>query len=154
MKHSDDVDTAPAALVGDLNLAELGAMAAASGTWIYTASKTRHAPKWRGLRSAGIPIISTWIDEAGPGETASFSDLWSRCVREASTAAALIVYAEAGEVLKGGLVEVGAALGTGKPVFAVGPQPGWTFTHHPLVTVCGSLAEALRRAIVGGRVAE
>ena len=32
---------------------------------IYTASKTKHADKWRALRSAGYPIISTWIDEAG-----------------------------------------------------------------------------------------
>jgi hypothetical protein len=131
----------------DLNLAELGALMHACALFVYTASKTRHAPTWRGLRAAGVPVISTWSDEAGPGETADFSDLWSRCIREASTAAALIVYAEDGDVLKGGFVEVGAALGCGVPVFAVGTQAGWTFTNHPLVTKCGSVAEALRLAL-------
>jgi hypothetical protein len=131
----------------DLNLAELGALMYAAGLFVYTASKTRHAPIWRGLRSAGVPVISTWIDEAGPGETASFSDLWIRCIREASTAGALLVYAEEGDVLKGGFVEVGAALGNGVPVFAVGTQPGWSFTSHPLVTKCASVAEAMGLAL-------
>jgi hypothetical protein len=131
----------------DLNLAELGALAHAAGLRIYTASKTRHAPIWRDLRTAGVPIVSTWIDEAGPGETASFDDLWIRCITEASQAGALIVYAEEGDVLKGAFVEVGAALGHGVPVFAVGTQPGWSFTSHPRVTKCGSLNEALRQAL-------
>lgn len=34
---------------------------------IYFASKTRHAPRWRALRDAGVPTASTWIDEAGEG---------------------------------------------------------------------------------------
>jgi len=111
---------------------------------LYIASKTVHAPKWRELRdSHGYLIISTWIDEAGPGETSSFSDLWRRCVAEASSAAALLVYAEPGEILKGGLVEVGAALGNRVPVFAVGTQPGWSFVNHPLVTECATLDDAL-----------
>lgn len=132
---------------GDLNLAELGALMLAGGVFVYMASKTRHAPTWRGLRAAGVPVISTWIDEAEPGETRDFADLWSRCVREASTASALIVYAEEGDMLKGGFVEVGAALGCGVPVFAVGAQAGWTFTHHPLVTKCENVPEALRLAL-------
>lgn len=38
------------------------------GHAIYTASKTRHADKWRHLRDEiGLPINSTWIDEAGAG---------------------------------------------------------------------------------------
>lgn len=144
MKHGCTVDPS---MGKDLNLAELGALMRAAGVVLYTASKTRHAPTWRGLRAAGVPVISTWIDEAGPGETASFPDLWSRCIREASTASALLVYAEEGDLLKGGFVEVGAALGCGVPVFAVGTQAGWSFTSHPLVTKCESVAEALRLAL-------
>lgn len=34
---------------------------------IYVASKTRHAAKWKALINKGYNIISTWIDEAGPG---------------------------------------------------------------------------------------
>jgi len=69
---------------------------------IYIASKTKHPLMWRGLRQA-MNIISTWIDEAGEGETADFSDLWHRCINEATTADALIAYHEVGDVWKGGL---------------------------------------------------
>lgn len=87
---------------------------------IYIASKACHAPKWRFLRDSGHPIISTWIDEAGPGQTTDFNDLWSRCIHESSTADVLVVYREAGEVLKGGWVEVGAALAYGVPIIGIG----------------------------------
>lgn len=36
---------------------------------IYGASRTSHAEKWKAWRSAGLPIVSSWIDEAGPGQT-------------------------------------------------------------------------------------
>ncbi|UIK04874.1 hypothetical protein [Neorhizobium galegae] len=87
---------------------------------IYIASKTKHADRWRRLREAGFPIISTWIDEAGAGESGDLSDLWRRCILEASTASALVLYREPADVLKGGWVELGAALACGVPVFAVG----------------------------------
>ena len=108
---------------------------------IYVSSKLKHTAKWLALRQRGVPILSTWIDE--PSEPPSFEDLWARCVREASTAKALICYAEDGDILKGGLVEVGAALGAGVPVFVINPQPGWTFTNHPKVTIVGSIEEAV-----------
>lgn len=88
---------------------------------IYIASKTKHADRWRFLRDQiGEPIISTWIDEAGPGESRDLSDLWRRCINEASTADVLIIYREAGEELKGAWVELGAALASAVKVFAVG----------------------------------
>ena len=90
---------------------------------IYIASKTRHADKWRALRASGTTILSTWIDEAGTGETQDFADLWIRCVREAATCDALVFYAECGDVLKGAFVEVGAALAAGRPVYIVTPYP-------------------------------
>ncbi len=126
-------------------------MSAVNG--IYVASKTVHAPRWLELRSAGAPIISTWIDEAGSGATSDWADLWTRCVREAATASALIAYSEPGEQLKGGLVEIGAALAAGVPVFWVGPIAGQISTHHPGVHVVASLEEAFALATPAGRPA-
>lgn len=88
---------------------------------IYVASKVAHAEMWRDLRAfERMPIISTWIDEAGPGESADLSDLWRRCIEEASNAAALLILRRPDEVLKGAWVELGAALASGVPVYAVG----------------------------------
>jgi hypothetical protein len=112
---------------------------------IYIASKTKHAHKWRALRDAGEKIVSTWIDEAGQNETKDFADLWIRCITEAKTATALVAYIEEGEVLKGGLIEIGAALGADVPIFTVGPMPG-TFLAHPSVHVCKSLLDAFNQA--------
>lgn len=88
---------------------------------IYIASKTKHADRWRFLRDKiGEPIISTWIDEAGEGQSADLDDLWRRCISEASSCALLIVYREPDEVLKGGWIELGAALACDVPVYAIG----------------------------------
>jgi hypothetical protein len=115
----------------------------AERTGIYIASKTRHAEQWRTLRAEGWPIISTWIDEAGPGETADFADLWRRCIHEATHAERLILVATYGEVLKGAFIEVGAALAAGVPVYYVGESLlSNSFLHHPLVTTCATLDEA------------
>jgi hypothetical protein len=113
---------------------------------IYGASKTSHASKWIALRASGVPIISTWIDEAGAGQSASLVDLWIRCVREAANATALVMYVETGDVLKGGYVEAGAALACGVPLFVVGPAQG-SWVEHPLVTRCASLDEAISKAM-------
>lgn len=109
---------------------------------IYTASKVCHASKWVALRERGWLISATWIDEAGEGQTACLTDLWRRCVDEASSSDAVLLYVEPGEQLKGALVEVGAALACGVPVYVVGDvQASWK--KHPLVTVCDSVEHAL-----------
>lgn len=96
---------------------------------IYIASKTKHAARWRYLRDkVGEPIISTWIDEADVGEINDLADLWRRCILEASTAEVLILYREPDDVLKGGWVELGAALASGVTVFAVGIEE-FTIAH-------------------------
>ena len=112
---------------------------------IYIASKTTHGARWRALRASGVPIISTWIDEAEAGATSNWPDLWHRCVREARQAAATIVYREQGEVLKGAFVEMGAALAAGRPVFAVGCDE-FSVRHHMRVVPCASFEEALHLA--------
>lgn len=92
-----------------------------AGEGIYIASKTVHASRWRILRDkVGEPIISTWIDEAGAGESKDLHDLWHRCLTEAAACRVLIAYREKDEVFKGGWVEIGAALSSGVPVYAVG----------------------------------
>lgn len=102
-------------------------------TGIYIASKTIHAERWRNYRRDCIPIISTWIDEAGVGESADLSDLWCRCIAEAMEADILVAYQAPGEVWKGAFIEIGAALAAQKPVLVVGPNAELSFAKHPLV---------------------
>lgn len=110
---------------------------------IYTASKTKHAAKWQALRSAGVPVISTWIDEAGEGESADLSDLWVRCIGEAAACSMLLLYCEDGDVLKGAHAEAGVALSHGKPVHYVGPRNLFTMLRHPGVRQFACIEDAL-----------
>ena len=111
---------------------------------IYAASRTRHAPMWRRLRSEGWPIISTWIDEAESGQTADRAELATRCIREASEAHITVVYGEQGEQLKGALIEMGAAMANGHPVVLVGEclSPTSVFLEHPEIWPCVSIEAA------------
>lgn len=92
---------------------------------IYVASRAsipERAAMWRKLRDEGAPIISSWIDEAGEGETDSFEDLWDRIRMEVGSARLLVLYAEPDDFpLKGALIEVGMALGFDKRVHVVLP---------------------------------
>lgn len=99
---------------------------------IYVASKSKYGPMWRALRAQGHPIISTWIDESGEGETKDPAEFWTRCVREASSCTSMVVLHEDGEVMRGALVEMGAALAHGRPVFWAGPSY-LSALSHPLV---------------------
>lgn len=111
---------------------------------------------WRTFRDQGANIISTWIDEAGAGETASLSELWDRILREIAGSACLVLYAEQDDFpLKGALVEVGIALGLGKPIIVC--LPGVKLdgrTHRPIgswiecrqVSRCDDICAALSRA--------
>lgn len=84
------------------------------------ASKPERPEMWRRLRAEGYPINSSWIDEAGEGESSDLGELWARIVKEITEADGLILYAEYEDFpLKGALVEVGIALGLGKPVVVV-----------------------------------
>lgn len=119
---------------------------------VYLASKTRHAPAWRELREDGYPVISTWIDEPeneAAGEI-DYVDLWERCVREAASATVLVLYAPAGDAVKGALAEVGAALAREVPVLVVGDPPGSCW-HHRLVVRHPTLQDALEAAVLFDR---
>lgn len=108
---------------------------------------------WRKLRDAGAPIISSWIDEDGPGQTQDFGELWTRIAREVTSADGLILYVEPDDFpLKGALVEVGMALAVERPVYVVAPavkletrslRPLGSWASHPLVHFAPTVADAI-----------
>ena len=112
---------------------------------IYIASKTVHAGAWRLLRdSYGLKIISTWIDEADAGQSACLQDLSRRCIEEAKSCERFVLFCEDGEILKGALLECGAALASNINVYCVGDCPSISrvFENHPLWHKCATVAEA------------
>lgn len=124
---------------------------------IYIASRAsvpERSATWRMLRDVdGWNIISSWIDEAGPGQTADLEELWNRIESEVCNAERLILYVEPDDFpLKGALIEVGMALAAGVKVFVVALgvrleerscRPLGSWIKHPLVDVVASMSEAL-----------
>lgn len=119
------------------------------------ASKPERPAMWRYLRDKeGWPINSTWIDEAGEGETADNGELWERIRREVTGACGLIFYAEPEDFpLKGAYVEVGMAIAAGVPVAVVAPdvdlephtcRPIGSWMRHPLVSAFDNVTDAYR----------
>lgn len=88
---------------------------------IYVSSIPGRAEMWKGLRDEkGWNIVSTWIDESGPGQTACMTELWQRITTEVYSCDSLILYfGQNDRLLKGALVEAGMALSLGKHVFVV-----------------------------------
>lgn len=121
---------------------------------LYVASRVARASQWRELRASGVPIVSSWIDEAGEGQTTDLSELWTRIVGEILVCDALLFYGDVTDApWKGALVEVGAALALRKPVFVVTPkgvvmpptyQPIGSWVAHPLVTCYMNVDLAVR----------
>lgn len=127
---------------------------------IYVASRAsipERSAMWRRLRATGIPICASWIDEAGEGETANFTELWDRIAGEIKEARALVLYAELDDFpLKGALIEVGMALGMGKPIVACLPgvacdprngRPVGSWLNHRNVTRDNIVENAVRLAM-------
>jgi hypothetical protein len=121
---------------------------------IYVASRTARAEMWRELRAAGYPIVSPWIDEARPAQTADLADLWEQIARDIQDSKHLVLYAEPADFpLKGALVEVGIALGAEVPVVVCLPgvvleqgtfRPLGSWVSSPLVTRQDDVELALR----------
>lgn len=131
-------------------------------TKFYVASRAslpERPAMWRELRQGGVSITSSWIDEAGDGETECLTILWLRIADEVRRADALILYAEPDDFpLKGALIEVGMALALGKRVLIVAPtvdleprsmRPLGSWALHPLVTFHQTMAHALQHAYAG-----
>ncbi len=129
-------------------------MESKSGTYIASrASIPERSAAWRKLRANGWKITSSWIDEAGEGQTECMTELWARIEREVCNAERLILYVEQIDFpLKGALVEVGMALAAGVKVFVVAPhvelepkscRPIGSWMNHPLVRHVATMDEAL-----------
>lgn len=87
---------------------------------IYMASKVHRAGSWRTLRGA-YRIVSRWIDKPEGMGAAEYRRLWIECIEDAALHAdMLVVVASEGDTLKGCLIEAGACLGAGKPVYQIG----------------------------------
>lgn len=112
---------------------------------VYFASKVKHSHRWQALRDSGVKTASSWIDEAGEGQSADYEELSDRCLSEIASAGRLVLYCEPGEILKGANVEVGAALMAGVPVFLVGECASLSrvFRRHRLWHECTSVEDAI-----------
>lgn len=120
------------------------------------ASLPERPAMWRKLRDGGVQITSSWIDEAGEEQSACLTDLWRRIAAEVSACQFLILYVEPDDFpLKGALIEVGMALGTGKRILVVAPEvdleprslrPLGSWALHPLVTFHQTMRHALDHA--------
>lgn len=127
---------------------------------IYIASRASipaRSAMWRDFRDLrSVKIISSWIDEAGEGETASFAELWDRIMCEIYACDRLVLYAEQSDFpLKGALIEVGIALGMRKPVTVCLPgialngrthRPLGSWIEHRCVFRCDDISTALSAA--------
>ena len=123
---------------------------------VYVASRAsipERSQMWRDLRAGGWNITSTWIDEAGEGETEDLTELWDRIEEEIRSADGLILFAHGSDFpLKGAIVEAGMAIGMGKHVAIVlvdcelekrSMRPLGSWAAHPRCVLCESLDEAL-----------
>lgn len=84
---------------------------------IYIASNIHHRDRWRALRDAGVPFISSWLDHP---DAENLVELWDCCTTEPAEADVTIIYTESADTPRGSLVECGVALGAGKHVIQVG----------------------------------
>ena len=126
---------------------------------VYVASRVSRADVWKNLRdNMGVSITSSWIDEAGEGDTDDFGELWTRITREIEGSTGLVFYGHtADQPWKGALVEVGIALALGKPVAALilgeldgrTMRPVGSWLHHPLVRRFTYMEDAIEYAQSG-----
>lgn len=106
---------------------------------IYTASKLRHAPLWRGLIEEWpeIEFTARWpVKHVGtvPDDPSYARVFWEHDLEDVSKSDGVLLYAEDSDKLRGGLVEAGMAIALGKFVIVVGKHFDYgTWQYHPLV---------------------
>ncbi len=121
---------------------------------IYVSSRVKFAKMWREFRAEGYRINSTWIDRPQPHTSEEWRTLWDACLMESSRCDSLILYAPDTEVLKGALIEVGAAMSRHRPIFYVGidgPLPLGGLLNNPYFIRLPSVRDALDAATSKGR---
>lgn len=126
---------------------------------VYFASKTSHAQKWRDLdlNSKVLKVVARWIKQVilDDGDIINKSrdiarqgkdirDFAARCwiedQQDIQGADYLVLYAEEGEHLRGGLVEAGIAIEYGIPVICIGSHPDYgSWQWHPMCMRLDSL---------------
>lgn len=110
---------------------------------IYVASRVKHAAMWRVRKENGCPIISSWIHEAGEGQTDDLAELWDRIRQEVLSADRLVLYVGQDDFPpKGALVEVGMALAVRIPVFLVLQSEVKASLEYPSLRPLGSWAKS------------
>lgn len=117
---------------------------------IYFASKTIHAAKWReiDLNSPVLKITSRWIKHViqdgdlfqQKADRDHSAWVWIEDQQDIHAADYLVLYAERGEHLRGGLVEAGIAMEHGVPIIVIGEHPDYgSWQWHPQVMRIASL---------------
>ena len=123
---------------------------------IYVSSKLRHRQLWL---DSSLPISSSWIhgEELPPSEC---SAMWDRYRDEISRSAALLLYLEHGDLLKGAMLEMGMAFENHLPIVIVWSGPVemlasviGTIVYHASVTIVRTMedAERLLLSILDGK---
>ena len=114
---------------------------------VYVASKMKHAARWRELyASPRVHLVNRWpfLEPFVDADEVNARFFWQDDIADIRACNALIVYAEAGEHLRGALVEAGAAIALGKLVVVVGDHPDYgTWQHHPYVMNASTIEEAV-----------
>lgn len=137
-------------------------MARAVKDGVFIASRPNHASKWKQMRSAGMPIVASWIDHIQDNGTFSpdsqTKESLMAAINEPREARGLILYCEEGDRIKGAMAQVGAALAGGKMVVQVGDcdylrisetsAPIW-LTKHPNWKIANTVEEAIEMIMKG-----
>jgi len=116
---------------------------------VYTASKLKHADKWRALCGDNLHIQchARWLKHCAIGtpDTPEHAvEFWMQDEQDVKDADAVLVFAEGEDHLRGALVEAGMAIAYGVPVIVVGDHPDYgTWQHHPGVQKMDDLPSAL-----------
>ena len=77
---------------------------------------------------------------------------WLHDIEDVRKANILFCYAEKDDQINGALVEIGCALGLGKPVYLIGENDRWLgWKNHPLVTQVPTIEKANSLALIRNR---
>lgn len=116
---------------------------------IYTASKLKHAAKWRQLceDNAVLYAHARWLKHSRmqtPDTPENAKTFWLQDEQDVKDADVVLVYAESDDKLRGALVEAGIAIACGIPVIVVGEHEDYgTWQYHPGVRRMPSLASVI-----------
>ena len=106
---------------------------------VYTASKLAQAPLWKRLIVEWweIDFTARWVVQhvgTTPDHPCFARIFWEHDHADVASADVVLLYAEANEHLRGGLVEAGIAIALDKKVIVVGEHPDYgTWQYHPNV---------------------